>query len=89
LWWYLYHTSNKKLDNLKESLASLEFNNEHIGSIELLELILVSLKNLVTLTESDEDFIDYYVSIRELSLRLSEIRRDYTLKANKGALLLE
>jgi IS605 OrfB family transposase len=86
LWWYLYHTTKKRLTNLKDSLNVLEFNSSCDGSIGLLELILKQIENLVTLTESDKDFKDYEF-LRNLSIRLREIRKDYTLNSGIGALL--
>ena len=85
LWWYLYHTTKKRLTNLKDSLTGLEFNSSCDGSIGLLELILKQIENLVTLTESDKDFKDYEF-LRNLSIRLREIRKDYTLNSGIGAL---
>ena len=86
LWWYLYHTTKKRLTNLKDSLEVLEFNSSCDGSIGLLELILKQIESLVTLTESDKDFKDYEF-LRNLSIRLREIRKDYTFNSGIGALL--
>ena len=84
LWWYLFHTTKKRLTKLKDSLEVLEFNSSCLRSIGLLELILKQMENLVALTEPDKDFKDYEF-LRELSIRLRETRKDYTLNSGIGA----
>ena len=83
LWYYLY---NINLSKFKDSLKDVNFESSCSGSIGLVDLILHQIKNLVTLTESDKDFSSLNELLRNLSISLREIRKDYTPKSGTGAL---